>query len=386
MTRSQREARPEAQPGADHGRRRVVVAAAAAAVAVAVAVPVALAQRDSEPAQAPPGTDGHATQPATQPATQGATRPARAALTADVAEDTKAPQVAYLASGDLVLPGGSRVPLDQDVSAVVPFGDRWLVAHRQDGREVLTVLAGNGATERSFPGGPSLAVSAGGVVATQDPDGQVVVGRPSDGRFVRLRTDMPLQDVQVVAMTGSGDCSARDKTCAVYYNEFGDLGGGFRMRPSGPVWEYTRFRSIVSVSPQGDVAGEVGSDGRRCTGVFDADEHRRWDTCDHALGDFSPDGRFVVGLRTGAAEGTVTAISILDARTGAVVADFAVDRETPVRVDDVVWETPAALLATVRTDRSWSLLRLTVDGGITKVSDLGAGSNERAPVRLQLTP
>ena len=196
---------------------------------------------------------------------------------------------------------------------------------------------------------------------------------------------MSLQDIQVVAMTGSGDCSARDRTCAVYYNELGDLGGGYRMRPSGPVWEYTRFRGIVSASSEGDVAGELAADrGRRCTGVFDGSERRRWDTCEHVLGDFSPDARFVVGLRPGADDAATKGISILDARTGAVVADFTAGRGAAVQVDDLVWESSTALLATVRTDGGWSLLRLTPDGGITKVADLGAGTGDRAPVSFAL--
>jgi hypothetical protein len=348
-----------------------------------VAVPVALSRRD-DPVPPPPRASERGSD---RTVTSTATGPVRTRLTADVAEDTAGPEVAYVAKGDLVLPDGSRVPLDDTVSAVAPFGGRWVVARQEDGRDVLTVLAADGTPERSVPGGPSLAVSPAGLVATQDPDGQVLVGRPAEGGFTRLRTDMSLQDVQVLAMTGAGDCSADDRTCAVYYNELGDLGGGYRMGPSGPVWEYTRFRSIVSVSSNGDVAGELApKGGRRCTGVFDDRERRLWDTCDQVLGPFSPDARFVVGLRAGADDATTKGISVLDARTGAMVVDFAVDRGTPVQVDDVAWETTTSLLATVRTDGAWSLLRLTTDGSVTKVADLGAGDGDRPALRLPPTP
>jgi hypothetical protein len=373
MTRSEEQGHPK---GRD--RRRVVIGAAAA-VAVAVAVPVALSWRDSEPSAAP----SRGSEPAATPSASG---PARAALTADAA-DGERPEVAYVADGELVLLDGSQVPLDQAVSSVAPFGDRWLVAHEQSGQDLVTVLSPNGEPERSFPGGPSVAVSAAGLVATEDPDGQVVLGLPGEDRFTRLKTGMPMQDIEVVAIHGTGDCSARDRTCAVYYNELGDLGGGFRMRPSGPVWQYTRFRSLVSASSEGLVAGELApARGRRCTGVFDGRERRMWQTCDHLLSDFSPDARFVVGIRPGAEGANTKGLSVLDARTGALVADFAADRGTSLTVHEVVWETATSLLATVRANGAWTLLRLTTDGATAKVADLGSGDGDRPPLRLPVTP
>ncbi|WP_107771977.1 hypothetical protein [Nocardioides sediminis] len=135
------------------------------------------------------------------------------------------------------------------------------------------------------------------------------------------------------------------------------------------------FNHVVSSSPvNGLVAGqtEYSGDGS-CSGVKDplsASRELVWETCDHQLGAFSPDGRYVVGLAPYFDGLGSPTLAILDAATGRPVVEFVSGRSarSAAAVGDVVWEDPTTLLATVTQGVDQYVVRATIDGRVEVVA------------------
>ena len=72
-----------------------------------------------------------------------------------------------------------------------------------------------------------------------------------------------------------------------------------------------------------------------------------WETCDHTLGRFSPDGDYVVALASQFDGPGSPTVSVLDADTGDSLIDFRPANGGFVGVDQVEWEDDDTLLATV---------------------------------------
>lgn len=135
------------------------------------------------------------------------------------------------------------------------------------------------------------------------------------------------------------------------------------------------FNHVVSSSPvTGLVAGqtEFTGDGS-CSGVMDPLSPARdlvWETCDHELGAFSPDGTYVVGLAPYSDGMGSPSLAILDATTGEPVVDFVSGRtaRSAAQVADVVWEDATTLLATVTQGADQYVVRATIDGRLEVVA------------------
>lgn len=139
--------------------------------------------------------------------------------------------------------------------------------------------------------------------------------------------------------------------------------------------QFGGFNHVVSSSPvTGLVAGqtEFTGDGS-CSGVMDplsADRRLVWETCEHELGAFSPDGTYVVGLAPYSDGLGSPSVGILDAATGEPVVDFVSGRtaRSAVQVGDVVWEDATTLLATVTQGPEQYVVRATIDGRVERVA------------------
>ena len=222
----------------------------------------------------------------------------------------------------------------------------------------------------------------GSLTAYTDESGHVLTFGTDDSEPVALDPRGPMSVVELVALVGSGSCE-NEEGCAVYYNEYGDLGGGFRIRPDGPIWQFTLFRKVLGAASDGRVAGLISaSDGGSFSGVYSARETLLWKTCDYTLGTFSPDGRYVIGRPAnldGPGDGLV---AILDSETGEMVSEFANDEQTQATIGQAVWETDRTLLATVHQDGAWSLMRLADLGELERVADLEGGDEVDPPAVL----
>ena len=271
---------------------------------------------------------------------------------------------------------------------MAPFGTGWLVVASDVAKAkdtgLLTTLDSDGSVTDQFRGGLTVVTSAdGSLTAYTDESGHVLTFGMDDSEPVPLDPRGPMNVVELVAVVGSGSCES-DEGCAVYYNEYGDLGGGYRISDNGSIWQYTLFRKVVGAAPDGRVAGVISaSDSGSCSGVYSANERLLWKTCDYTLGTFSPDGRYVIGRPAnldGAGDGLV---AILDAETGDMVSEFANDEQTQAIIGQAVWETDRTMLATVHEDGAWSLMRLTDLGELQKVADLEGGDEVDPPAFLR---
>lgn len=155
--------------------------------------------------------------------------------------------------------------------------------------------------------------------------------------------------------------------------------------PDGTRTDFAGFNRVVATS---SVTGLVGGqtqflgDGS-CSGVLDplsADQELVWETCDHSLGAFGPDGRYVVGLAP-YYDGTGSpTVGILDAATGEPLVDFesSNDPESVATVSDVAWEDATTLLATVNQGAEEFLVRLTADGRVERLDAMPDPGQENA--------
>jgi len=92
-----------------------------------------------------------------------------------------------------------------------------------------------------------------------------------------------------------------------------------------------------------------------------------WETCDHRLGLFSPDGKHIVGLANSSHSPGPASVAILDAATGKPIVDF-VGAADSVQVGQVVWEDSTTLLATVTQGGGQYVVRATIDGQLERVA------------------
>jgi hypothetical protein len=94
-----------------------------------------------------------------------------------------------------------------------------------------------------------------------------------------------------------------------------------------------------------------------------------WETCDHALGAFSPDGRYVLASDAYQSGAGPASVRVLDAATGAEVARFDPERGQQVLLQRVVWESDDAFLAVASQGSDVTLVRFGVDGSLEEVTD-----------------
>ena len=180
---------------------------------------------------------------------------------------------------------------------MAPFGAGSLVVANDVASDVgngkdtglLTTLDSDGSVTDQFRGGLAVVTSAdGSLTAYTDEAGHVLTFGSDDSEPVALDPSGPMGVVELVAVVGSGSCES-DEGCSVYYNEYGDLGGAFRIKDNGSIWQFTRFRKIVGAATDGRVAGVISAnDSGSCSGVYRANETLLWKTCDYTLGRFAP--------------------------------------------------------------------------------------------------
>ena len=379
-------------------RRRLAVSGLAAAAVLAVAVPAGITvsrgiggRPDSGPAASPsvtPTKDASET-PEPSPAPEG---PAHVTLTTEVEAGSYEPGIPYLYDGAIVRPDGSEVPVDADYTAVAALGDGW-VASRTDenGYAFVDLLDTDGTVTASKPSTGSLAVSQDGtVVAYATPDGELMTVVPDSAPLQLVDPEaLPGGLLQPVAVIGSDSCleNSSGGGCAVFLNSQGEQRAAYSATAHGIVGELPGLLTVAGLSPDGSLSGLVSaSDGGSCSQVLGRDWEKAWQTCDYTLGQFSPDGRYVIGRPAYLDGSGDSSVGILDARSGELLAEYTNSEEHPAIINNVVWDEDGTLLATVYENDAWSLMRMTADGQLTSVSNLIDGPMEDAPLRFSTRP
>jgi hypothetical protein len=349
-------------------RRRAVVGVAAAAAVAVVVVPLSLL----------PGGDDRVVDPVPVDTPTPLEEPVP--LDPRSAPDGPAPRVPYvvLDAEQLVTPAGTY-DLPEAYPQVVPYRDGWValtadtpgitgtrvavldpafreveargaatsIAVRDDGDRVAWVeFTGDGWTLVNAP------------TSGEDPVVTQVSTSPED-TFTTAVGFLPGDQV-VVGTTDPQTYETTYRVVAPDRTTTARFGG---------------FDRVVSTSPvTGLVAGqtEFVRDGS-CSAAMDplsAGRRLVWETCEHQLGAFSPDGKYVVGFDPYFDAMGSPSLSILDAATGEPLVDFVSGRtaRSAAAVGQVVWEDATTLLATVTQGSEQYLVRATIDGRVERVA------------------
>lgn len=364
-------------------RRRAALSGLAAAAVLAVAVPVGLSvtDRTSGGIDSGPVATTTADPTRTSEATPLPEGSRTVLLTNRVESTSSAPGIAYLRSGTLVTPDGGEIDLATSYDELTPWGDGWVGYVRgNDDPGQVDLLDADGDVLSTRPAETAPAVSeAGQVVAYGAPGGGLMVVAPdAEPQLLRELRDGRPRPVGVVSGSGTCDEETGGGVCVVFFDELsadGEDGPEARYASSHGILDtLPALVSVGGAAPDGRVSGttEFTEDGGSCSALLAADWSTQWETCDHSLGRFSPDGRLVIGYpayRSGAGDASV---AMLDAATGEVLVEFRNDAETQAFVGDVEWDVDGSLLATVYERGSWSLMRMTLGGQLTEVlADVG---------------
>ncbi len=358
-------------------RRRRAAGGAVVAAVLAIAVPTALTATGGLTTGSPQPVDQPVPTASASPTEPPGPRPdGPVPLTSEGLPTGAAPQVGYLMadSDELVTPEGT-LQLPVTMQGITGYGDGWLgLAYADSGSDMVVLDADLQVTDRS-PIGGSLQVSPDGgrvgYVQVGAGGGQRLVSAPADGDEP---TTWELPERPAVTPHGFlGDGT-------VVYETAGPDSSVGLATPDGTTTELGHLVNVSGVNPvTGLVAGQtrVNDDASGCFGVVGADTAELvWETCDHSLGEFSPDGRFVlasdpyldgIGLRN---------LSILDARTGHLVSDYQQERDSQVALTDLAWEDDETVVAVAQEIGRWSILRMDVRG----VLEAAVGPTESDPM------
>ena len=114
--------------------------------------------------------------------------------------------------------------------------------------------------------------------------------------------------------------------------------------------------------------------------------HERWHTCDYALGQFSPDGKYVVGTDAYGDGLGPSWVAILDARTGHEVARFQRPPGSDLFIGQLAWEDESHLLASVHENGSWQIVRMETSGHLEAASPAVPGDETTSPFAFSARP
>ena len=339
-------------------RNRRVAAGVGVAAAVAIIAPVAMiaaqglngADRELDPAPSP----------------DAPVEIARTTLTLDGLERGDAPGVEYFTPDGVVLPGEGLQPLDGSYQAMVPSeADGGWIASEPDRRGIryfnqdFEPQGGSSKTDglATTPDRAWVAWSAaesGGqtliIRSTSDPEAGMAWDFP-DSRSV-TPVDFVAED-RVVFQTGD--------------QQDGSVGAGIA-EPDGSTTELPGYVGVRAANPvNGLVAVQTrtNKDASGCFGVVDPDVSTAkpvWETCDHSLGAFSPDGRYVMASSPYGDGFGLTMIEVLDAETGDMVARFTQASNTQIALVHPVWESSDTIVAVAVEGETTTLVRLGTDG------------------------
>lgn len=363
-------------------RRRAVAAGAAVAAVLAIAVPVGLAMNGpAQRTEIPPVTR-----------TPQITGPVRIdPRSAEVGDAPGAPLVVTGEHSRLLL-GGQEYALPQGWDQITPYGDGWLATRPADdqGARVLEILDGSFGVEDGSVDSDYFTVSTDGSrVAWPEYDGV--------GQWRVVNSDTVRQTEPVSSyLTGTRESAVRTvgflSASQVVLTQTDPVSGSVTtfVASAEDTWRLPGLLEPVSASPvTGMVAGLTSVDGAdSCSAVVDGRARSGavvWDTCDHGLGAFSPDGQHLVGLAD-VPDGPSPTLSVLDAATGESLLDFEVTgaRERVVGIAEAVWEDDGTLLATYLDGTQQYVVRLGLDGTVERVA--GPVTNDDHTLSLHLTP
>jgi hypothetical protein len=347
-------------------RNRRLATGAGLAVAAAIVTPVAVLG-----IQGPDG-DGRV-DPAPSPDTPDApAQVARTTLAVTGLERGDAPEVEYFTPDGVVLPGQGLQELDRSLQALVPSpADGGWIAVEPD-RLTLSYLDGDFQQQGGSSKTDGLAVTPDGAwVSWSAPESgaQTLLLHSTAEPGAGMAWDFP--ELPAISPVGF---VAEDRVVFEATRDDGTVEAGIA-EPDGSVTSLPGVVDVQSADPvQGVVAVQTRYDGEvgGCFGVLDVEKSTTepaWETCEHSLGAFSPDGRYVMATAADSDGFGLTRLDVLDAGTGDLVASFTQKRRAEISLVMPVWESAETIVAMASQGETQTLVRLGVDGTLEEIVD-----------------
>ena len=375
----------DVQRGARRIRRRRRITAGAAVVAVlAVAVPLGLGMKG--PAQR---TDAPTVTQPPSPSEVGTVR--IDPRSAPVGDELGVPLLDVDRPSITVL--GRTTALSKPYDSLTPYMDGWVGVVDEEGALSLEFLDQDfRVTDGSRSTGGLVVSPDGGHVAWTEYDGdrwRVVSGDAAGADAQTYTPFAPSPEQRTVRPIGfvSGTEVLVSQTDAA-----GDV--TTFVADGGTPAEVPGLLKPLSASPVAGLAAGTTRvvKGSACSAVVDARNRTgavAWQTCDHLLGAFSPDGRYIVGFAPDAdAYGSPT-LSVLDASTGEPVVAFEVAgaRNQVVGISDLVaWEDADTVAITMISGSQQYVVRLGADGTVERMGgDSPTAQPDTVPFRFAET-
>lgn len=352
-------------------RRQVVtgaVAAAVAGIALPTGVAVTAALNDN-------GTDtpGYVTSPTPRPAdqpTQPTRKPAgEVPLTLDGLPRGVDPRIDYVNGDQLVLADGRVVQLEKEYQEIAPIADGWVGLANDQGNYTREFIDSDGDVTSTLPSSWGLATNVDGsqVAFVQVENGEWrIFDVTVDGMDPRTTFNTSNQPQRPVGYVGDG---------ALVYNAGEEQTEVRVFERSAEDYELPARPRLLTASGTSEAAGLVAGmtesriDGS-CSAVVSYETGApTFETCDHSLGQFSPDGRYVIGTDAYGDGGGPRSLAVLDASSGEIVVSFDPPRDSMLYLGDLVWEDDEHVVTTVTDGLDSYIVRFGVDGSMEIASE-----------------
>jgi hypothetical protein len=345
-------------------RRSAWRTASVAAAAVAIGLPTALYLRpgDENPSPAPSPSPSASLGPTP---TQDISPTPTASVLEGIPRGASV-GIPWMSSGVIHTPSGPDVPVPVSGTgawtAFTGYHGGWLLS----GDGGVLQVKGNGQAEPVAQSGGGIAVSGDQLQTAFLADDAVRIGITTgmgEGESViPFRTPDPKGPVGFVS-GGRVVCN-------------GLKGQVVLVSPSGDPRPVSGLIRASSSTDSGDlIAGSTVDDDGTAVVVSAATGKVLWTKPQWVTGAFSPDGRHLAAYRT-ATGGEFETVAILDARTGAVVSDnhgLAALGALP-QVPPTAWDQDGTLLIPYRAGSAWTIVRLELDGRMTRATSALAGN------------
>jgi len=357
-------------------RRRTLATVAGAAAVVAIIAPVGIiAMNNGDKKAEPPIATNSGTPTPTTPTETPA--PGTVDLVVAGAPDGSAPLVPWLTGRTLHSSGDQTFGLGHVYRDVVAWHGGWLAIDGQTDE-----IAGDGSIVRSFDGGYRFAVGVDGTELTwfeygDAVPGKLVTGIPSGMGEGTQSVDVPANSsVDPIGYVSGG---------TVVFNQT-DANGDSSAWVTDFQGAPQRLNHVIKAGGTSETTGVVSvetsiSDDGSCWEVRNLDAGSKVaETCDYSLGQFSADGKYVIGWPAYADGLGPRQVAILDATTLKPVVSYMAPASTAGWVSNAVFDGDSPqVIAVVFEDNAWHLTRLGLDGSIENVADPVASSDETQP-------
>lgn len=339
-------------------RNRRIATGVGVAAALAVIVPVGLTFGGTP--------EGKEIRPAPSPSIPA--EPSRTTLTTAGLPRGDAPQIEYFTPEGVVIPGEGTEPLPASFQALTPgTGDGWIALGPN--REEVVYL-----TEDFLPDGGTEATGLG-FATTPERDYVAWVVPTPGSQTIYLRSASQPEDVTTWELPESpraGVVGILSPDSVVYETLTPQGRTKVGLANADGTTIYLPYLNALATDPvNGLISVQTSSqDNTGCFAVIEAATlATAWESCDYKLGSFSPDGAYVMAIAADSDGAGPTMLSVLDARTGDMVAEFASAGRDVVTLIRPAWESSSAVVATAMEGKVTTMVRMGVDGTLEEVAD-----------------